>query len=484
MPFSGIFRDIDEKERKDPTRFWIHAYILVFTIPLGCGVLLYLILYSLGYSTDLDSDSTRYLLSALIQSLAAIIAIVVTLTLVAIQFTASVYSTRIIDFFKNTPATWAMLSAYIIAIAIVAYILMSITSSQLITDYKNLSIFYSYFLFIALTIILIPYIRVTINHLNAEEVITRLISQIDIQKIEPKIDPFQPAFDVIYGAIIKDDYSSMSHGLVCVKDKFLEVLAEVKGSRESEYIFLRFFNDIKRCAFKLINKDEELFVLEILNRMDDIVIENEDNFEKIILKNNPYILKYWIETVVDISCKASPKKMGYVISHCIGKLDILTENIETNPPKGFDISLIPDSYKKSCIAFIQNDYEYSALECIKKIAICIDNNLSSNIAFSISGILALKEIIRTCFFYQEKDIKDSAVRALYKTYVKADLEECHLVKENAELAIIELKEYHNLIPNLEDSLIHQPDNANKKSDYNKKTLQNQLEKFKEKNSNL
>jgi len=46
-------------------------------------------------------DIARYLLSALVQSLAAIIAIVVTLTLVAVQLTASAYSPRVIDIFKK-----------------------------------------------------------------------------------------------------------------------------------------------------------------------------------------------------------------------------------------------------------------------------------------------------------------------------------------------------------------------------------------------
>jgi uncharacterized membrane protein len=45
-------------------------------------------------SFKIDDTSAHYLLSALVQSLAAIIAIVVTLTLVAVQLTASAYSPR------------------------------------------------------------------------------------------------------------------------------------------------------------------------------------------------------------------------------------------------------------------------------------------------------------------------------------------------------------------------------------------------------
>jgi uncharacterized membrane protein len=43
------------------------------------------------------------MLSAVVQTQAAIIAIVITLTLIAVQLTASAYSPRVIDIFKKNP---------------------------------------------------------------------------------------------------------------------------------------------------------------------------------------------------------------------------------------------------------------------------------------------------------------------------------------------------------------------------------------------
>lgn len=48
-------------------------------------------------------DNERYLLSALVQSLAAVIALVITLSLVAVQLAAQSYSARVIDVYKRTP---------------------------------------------------------------------------------------------------------------------------------------------------------------------------------------------------------------------------------------------------------------------------------------------------------------------------------------------------------------------------------------------
>ena len=63
-----------------------------------------------------DANSARYMLSALVQSQAAIVAIVITLTLIAVQLTASAYSPRVIDIFKKNPDMWLLLGCYCVSI--------------------------------------------------------------------------------------------------------------------------------------------------------------------------------------------------------------------------------------------------------------------------------------------------------------------------------------------------------------------------------
>ncbi|MFQ6119549.1 MAG: hypothetical protein ACE5KE_06660, partial [Methanosarcinales archaeon] len=60
-----------------------------------------------------DLTNIRYMLSALIQSEAAIIAIVITLSLVAVQLTASSYSSRVMVIFRDSPDLWFLMFSYI-----------------------------------------------------------------------------------------------------------------------------------------------------------------------------------------------------------------------------------------------------------------------------------------------------------------------------------------------------------------------------------
>lgn len=76
--------------------FWYFALLVVVLGVCHC-VFNYFELY------HTDADSARYMLSAMVQAQAAIVAIVITLTLIAVQLTASAYSPRVIDIFKKIP---------------------------------------------------------------------------------------------------------------------------------------------------------------------------------------------------------------------------------------------------------------------------------------------------------------------------------------------------------------------------------------------
>ena len=82
------------------------------------------IILSLNISfADIYPDSARYMLSALVQCEAAIIAVVVSLTLIAIQLAASSWSGRAIDALMKTPEFWLLISLYIFAILYGLYVI-------------------------------------------------------------------------------------------------------------------------------------------------------------------------------------------------------------------------------------------------------------------------------------------------------------------------------------------------------------------------
>jgi len=94
---------------------WI-ARLFVYSTCLAVVVLVCFSLFRYFNLFHTDVTSARYMLSALVQSQAAIVAIVITLTLIAVQLTASAYSPRVIDIFKKNPDMWILLGCYGVSI--------------------------------------------------------------------------------------------------------------------------------------------------------------------------------------------------------------------------------------------------------------------------------------------------------------------------------------------------------------------------------
>ena len=188
-------------------------------------------------------DSARYLLSALVQSLAAIIAIVVTLTLVAVQLAASAYSPRVIDIFKKDWVMWLLLVWYGLSIFFGLFVLEMIEG-----EYQNLShwgislescVFLAYLMGIVAFTGLFWHVGNAIDILKPENIIEKLSKNITREKVskfigseenqvdraEPaKDDPVQPIMDIIHGAVMKYDIETARVGLKVVKDRVIEII--------------------------------------------------------------------------------------------------------------------------------------------------------------------------------------------------------------------------------------------------------------------
>jgi uncharacterized membrane protein len=90
---------------------WLNRLTLYFA--LGAVIIAaFHIFFSYSGFLHTDVDSARYMLSALVQSEAAIVALVVTLSLVAVQLAAQSYSARVIEVFRRTPDLWILMGIY------------------------------------------------------------------------------------------------------------------------------------------------------------------------------------------------------------------------------------------------------------------------------------------------------------------------------------------------------------------------------------
>jgi hypothetical protein len=92
--------------REHPSRLFLFIFLAVIFVAL---FVIHRSPYTLFGGSD---DSARYLLSALAQCQAAIIAIVVTLTLVAVQLASQTYSPRVMDLFLKSYSFWGLMLFY------------------------------------------------------------------------------------------------------------------------------------------------------------------------------------------------------------------------------------------------------------------------------------------------------------------------------------------------------------------------------------
>ena len=294
---------------------------LYFYIPLFLivRVLSYFIGLRVGFDTT-NPDSTRYLLSALIQSEATVLAVVITLSLVAVQQASSSYSSRVIDIFKspkNNPDLYILIFTYITSIIYGTWVLKQVQTNNsydslnfIIFDSFEGHIWFVYSIAIFAFIALVPYMRNTLNllrpstivemlgkNITEEEIISfatsgkdfsmgRPIKKIDasthteeidflsrdlnnyngIIRYEPiltKLDnnPIQHVVDIIYSSLVKYDYLTALGGIELLIDYSIKTTEKEFSSKLNEKLGILF----RRIGMFAIIKNDYDSTIEIIN---------------------------------------------------------------------------------------------------------------------------------------------------------------------------------------------------------------------------
>lgn len=252
----------------------IIQYLGLFLIIMISGFLIFLH-YGLFYT---NIDNARYLLSALLQSQAAIIAIVITLTLIAFQMAASAYTPRVAIIYRNNPDMWILLFIYIIAITDGLILLKFLKGNGgNMLDTTNILIFggipisieilfslnliFGFFSFFAL----IFYMITTTNLLKSESITKKLVDDITFKNVDnfeqfTSENPLIAIFDLIYGSILKYDFETMRNGLNAVIIKFY-LLKKFENRQQSkidlesfEIIFFTQISDVSRLIREKSNE--------------------------------------------------------------------------------------------------------------------------------------------------------------------------------------------------------------------------------------
>jgi hypothetical protein len=179
------------------------------------------------------------MLSALIQSEAAIISIVVTLSLIGVQIAASSYSTRVIDVFKKTPSFWTLILIYIGAMIQTLRVLKLIEAETNNTYSLENDILFSYYLGAIAFFALIPYIWNILDLLKPTTIINNLSEKITEETILSKTrsidtDPIQPIIDIITNSLMKYDGVTFANGLNALESRFKSFIIAWKFTEEDD----------------------------------------------------------------------------------------------------------------------------------------------------------------------------------------------------------------------------------------------------------
>lgn len=365
-----------------------HSFLVWGFYFFGCFLSAYLLAIlttTVSPNLIIVNESARSIVSTSIQTQATILAIVISLTLLAIEMTASKYSPRVIDIFKNDGLLFAFLISYILSIAVSSMFLSLIDNPNFTIDITLWTLFVI-ILGVILISMLIPYFKSIMDLLNTENIIRKLAKQIHIDTIDPKIDPFQSIFDVIYGAIKINDFTTMSNGLIVVEKRFNEIIEKDPNNWQNEYISLRFFDDIKRCGFLLLERREDKYAFEIITRLKTLS-------EWALTKQYTLVLEKSRPAIEEIAIKACEREMASVVDYTLTLLKETVEKIENIPELSKDERMI-QKWSYTLFSYIESisSIGKTSIRCNLKVSfrknIEILDNLGRN---SIRQDLAFKE---------------------------------------------------------------------------------------------
>jgi len=273
-----------------------------------------------------DVNSARYMLSALVQSQAAIVAIVITLTLIAVQLTASAYSPRVIRIFRNNPDMWLLLGCYGVSI-FYGFIVLKLVegaegeavSQSVIWTLGFVSISFefcvsmAYWLGAFTFVALFPYMWNIIGLLKSENIIKRLAIEISRGKIlNSKEDPIQPILDIIHGSIMKYDLETTRVGLEGVTDWAIEgINSDDKRHQEASADFCHHLRRVGYLAARI--GDEEPIVDVIRNLATFMKSQAEKKLEYASMQ-----AIYSIGTVGETAVKKGLEYATWQAAWCLG----------------------------------------------------------------------------------------------------------------------------------------------------------------------
>ena len=209
----------------------IFVSILLFLL---FSTLLTILPFSLSsvYSSDESQylSTSRALLTTLAQTQATIIAIIVSLAILAVQLSSQMYTPKVIDFVLRSKSFWLMIVLFGLSI-LFDFTALNLTNSFIFLPIINYT---SIFLMIVAYSFLIYFISQIIRDLKPEVMISNLIESINpttlvrylIREEGIEKDPLVPVKDVITKVIESGDESTAIRGILKFSELFRRIISK------------------------------------------------------------------------------------------------------------------------------------------------------------------------------------------------------------------------------------------------------------------
>ncbi len=328
-----------------------------------------------------DTENERALITVIIESQAAIISIVITLSLVAIQITASQYSSTIIDYIKRHPDFWILLIIYLISIIIGLFSLKTLNlNDPLSASYVSFELGLAIFTFI----IIVPFIKSTTTLLKSKVIVEDIAKQIEKNSVLFQDENFNLLFNIIESSMQKYDLEVTIDGLIRINGIVISIIQK-SSDQEIERIFDSYFKKIAKIQFLSENLNCDFITAHTCNNYYFAI-------EEIIQKKSAQNLEFPISSLYNIAKRATEKKSNLLFHTSINFLTkIALMTAEKNRNDEYDIT-VKSILNLGKLSISLNNHNNFAI-CIEKLESIAEFHVSNKDDSKLKDIVLFYSIL-------------------------------------------------------------------------------------------
>jgi hypothetical protein len=261
-----------------------HLFFVLFIKRLSiyiCFLILAVLVVALSHSIicngQMLADNVRASLSVLVQTQGAIIAIVITLTLVVVQITATTSSAQLAHYvIRKNPDVWLLLLSYIIAILYGLWVLGDLTlatggglDNQIVASESRNYIFLAYALGAFTLAILIPYTLRMTNFLRPDYLLKELSREISDEGALKPSESFLLFVDLLQVSAVHHNFSLVDSGFNQFTHRIKQFIDD-EDSKKSKEELERICYYVMRLGQVSADAGNDTSILDIVRKMREI----------------------------------------------------------------------------------------------------------------------------------------------------------------------------------------------------------------------